>query len=109
MQLEWGADESSRHKCLVYEGHPSEQLPVVVPLLIDGLQDHWRSLYLGSLETVQMVDSALIMRGVNTERETKEGALVFSSDRSHLAGGIFDPEAMPHRLRHVRRAARSGR
>src|SRR5262245_61086639 len=31
--------EVSRHKCLIYEGHPSTQLPVVAPLLIEGLQD----------------------------------------------------------------------
>ena len=94
MNVSGGVAESSRHKCLIYDGHPSEQLPVVVPLLIDGLEDHWRCLYLGSPETVQMVDSALSKRGVDTEHEARKGALVFSSDRSHLSGGMFDPQAM---------------
>jgi signal transduction histidine kinase len=40
--------EVSRHKCLIYDGDPSEQLPVVVPLLMDGLHENWRCLYLGS-------------------------------------------------------------
>jgi signal transduction histidine kinase len=86
--------ESSRHKCLIYDGNPSEQLPVVVPLLMDGLQDRWRCLYLGSPEALRMVDLALVERGVDTEREAGRGALIFSSDRSHLVGGTFDPQAM---------------
>ena len=84
----------SRHKCLIYDGDPSEQLPVVVPLLVDGLTDNWRCLYLGSPDMVELVQSALADRGVDTEREGKRGALVFSSDRSHLVDGRFEPQAM---------------
>lgn len=84
----------SRHQCLIYDGEPSEQLPVVVPLLVDGLRDEWRCLYLGSPDAVQMIDSALAARGVDTKREAERGALVLSSERSHLAGGRFDPRAM---------------
>ncbi len=72
----------------------SEQLPVVVPLLLDGLNDNWRCLYLGSPESLTMIDFALRQRGVDIERETMRGALVLSSDRSHLVGGKFDPIAM---------------
>jgi signal transduction histidine kinase len=86
--------EASRHKCLIYDGHPSEQLPVVVPLLMDGLRENYRCLYLGSPETIAMVDGSLAGRGVDTHRETARGALVFSSDRSHLADGAFNPGAM---------------
>jgi signal transduction histidine kinase len=88
------SDEVSRHKCLIYDGHPSEQLPVVVPLLMDGIQDHWRCLYLGAPDAVQMVDTALSARGVDTSMEGRRGALVLSSDRSHLVGGHFEPRAM---------------
>jgi signal transduction histidine kinase len=84
----------SRHKCLIYDGHPSEQLPVVLPLLVDGLEKNWRCLYLGNPEMVQMVDTALIGKGLDTKREVEKGALLLSSDRSHLAGGRFDPQAM---------------
>ena len=86
--------ESSRHKCLIYDGDPSEQLPVVVPLLADGLQENWRCLYLGSPDAVKMVDSALTGRGIDTAREAERGALVFSSDRGHLVNDVFDPRAM---------------
>jgi signal transduction histidine kinase len=84
----------SRHKCLIYDGEPSEQLPVIVPLLMDGLHDNWRCLYLGSPDALKMIDSALSARGVDTPRETKRGSLVLSSDRSHLDDGAFDPRAM---------------
>ena len=33
-------DPVSRHKCLIYDGQPSEQLPVVIPLLVEGLKDN---------------------------------------------------------------------
>src|SRR5580700_9285697 len=86
--------ETSKHKCLIYEGDPSEQLRVVVPLLMDGLQDNWRCLYLGSPDAVAMVHSALDDHGVDTKHQTDRGALVLSSDRSHLTNGVFDPKKM---------------
>jgi signal transduction histidine kinase len=88
------SDEVSRHKCLIYDGQPCEQLPVVVPFLLDGLRNNWRCLYVGSPDVVQMVEQALVANGVNTVREAKRGALVFSSDRSHLTTGTFNPRQM---------------
>lgn len=84
----------SRHKCLIYDGDPSEQLPVVVPLLMDGLHENWRCLYLGSPDAVHMVGAALASKGIDTTKETNRAALVLSSDRSHLIGGKFEPNAM---------------
>jgi len=92
-------EEVSRHKCLIYDGHPSEQLPVVVPLLTEGLKQGWRCLYLGDPPTLQMVDTALGSSGVDTGHETRRGALIFSADRSHLEGGGFDPSTMVQGLR----------
>ncbi|MBI3549260.1 MAG: MEDS domain-containing protein [Elusimicrobia bacterium] len=91
--------EDSRHKCLIYEGHPSEQLPIIVPLIQDGLAEGRRCLYLGDPETVRMVRDAAETKGVDVERQVARGALVFSSDRSHLAGGGFDPKGMVALLR----------
>src|SRR5438309_8416097 len=86
--------EVSRHKCLIYDGHPSEQLPVVIPFLLEGLQNRWRCLYLGSPEMVRMVDAALMTHGVEPAYEAKQGSLILSSDRSHLAQGCFEPRIM---------------
>lgn len=91
--METEAVEVSRHKCLIYDGHPSEQLPVIVPLLMDGLRQNRRCLYLGDPQMLQMVDSALADKGVDIAREIRRGALVFSCDRSHLRDG-FDPYSM---------------
>jgi signal transduction histidine kinase len=99
MPLAGSGAEVSRHKCLIYDGDPAEQLPVVVPLLMDGLHDNWRCLYLGSPKTVQMVDSALHAKGVDTSQARSRNALVLSSDRSHLVDGRFDPDAMIDVLR----------
>lgn len=87
-------DEVSRHKCLIYDGEPTEQLAVVVPFLLDGLGNNWRCLYVGNPEAAQMVEQALVANGVDTVREGKRSALVISSDRSHLSAGTFDPKLM---------------
>jgi signal transduction histidine kinase len=88
------APEVSRHKCLIYDGDPSQQLPVVIPLLLDGLKDNWRCLFLGDPDTIRMIDSALSAKDVDTKREQARGALILSADRSHLDGGGFDPQTM---------------
>lgn len=91
--------EESRHKCLIYEGHPSEQLPIIVPLLQQGLAEGRRCVYLGDPETIVMVRDDVKAKGVDVAFETARGALVFSSDRSHLEGGGFDPKSMVAMLR----------
>jgi len=95
------APEVSRHKCLIYEGHPSEQLPVVIPFLAEGLEGNWRCLYLGSPEMVQMVEGSLRRHGIDTISEMKRGALLLSSERGHLQNGPFDPLMMINGLREL--------
>lgn len=67
---------------------------MVVPLLMSSLQDNWRCLYLGDPSSVAMVGTALTAKGVNTMREADRGSLIFSSERSHLASGTFDPKSL---------------
>jgi signal transduction histidine kinase len=101
--------EASRHKCLIYDGHPREQLPVIVPLLMEGLRTHHRCLYLGDPEMVSLVDSALVSNGVDTSREAGRRALILSSERDHLQGGVFDPRSMVTMLkRSIDEAVRDG-
>ncbi|MGE0157803.1 MAG: MEDS domain-containing protein [Gemmatimonadales bacterium] len=85
--------EVSRHKCLIYDGHASEQLPVVVPLLEEGLRANERCLYLGDEDTIAMVRSALEARGTDVPAEMARGALVLSSERGP-EDAPFDPHAM---------------
>jgi HTH-type transcriptional regulator, bacterioopsin transcriptional activator and related proteins len=101
METDFALPEASRHKCLVYDGQPSDQLPVVVPFLKTGLRDNWRCLYLGSPETLGMLDGALRKAGIDPAAEMKRGSLVFSSERQHLSQGVFDPRAIVKGLREM--------
>jgi len=92
------APEVSRHKCLIYEGHPSAQLPVVIPFLVDGLRENWRCLYLGSPDMARIVNRALAERGVDTVLETRRGALLISCSRDGLGNGSFNPGALVQHL-----------
>lgn len=83
--------EASRHKCLIYDGHASEQLPVIIPMMEDALQRNERCLYLGDEQTIAMISAALSHQGIDVEREMSRGALIFSSERET---GRFDPKAM---------------
>lgn len=94
MQTNLATPEISRHKCLIYDGDATQQLPVVVPFLKEGLLNNWRCLYLGKPETLLMLEGALRKAGIDTTAEMKRGALLFSSERHHLMNGAFDARAM---------------
>lgn len=89
---------AGRHRCLIYEGDPSEQFPVIVPLMKEALREGRRCLYLGDPAMIVRLGRALDSAGVDTGREAGRGALVFSSDRSYLSHG-FEPAAMVGMLR----------
>lgn len=95
------APDASRHRCLLYEGHPSEQLPVIVPLMTGALEENQRCLYLGDPRMVAMVREALEREDLDVEREVSRGALILSSDRGHLVDGRFDPGSMVAGLRRL--------
>lgn len=99
----------SRHKCLLYEGDPTELLSVVIPFLKAGLSQARRCLYLGDPQTLRIVANSLRAQGVDVDRETGRGALLLSSDRSGMDGDGFDPAAMVGKLRNlVQEASRDG-
>lgn len=85
---------SSRHTCLVYDGPPAEHLPVVAPLIADGLREGYRCLYLNDPASVQLASEELERRGVDVAGLVRRGALLLSSERAHLDGGGFEPEPM---------------
>ncbi len=98
MHVDSASPEVSRHKCLIYDGDPSVQLPVIVPILVDSLADNWRCLYLGGPDMTRMIDAALTARGVDTAHEAKRGALLISSSRENLGNGSFDPAKLVDHL-----------
>jgi signal transduction histidine kinase len=86
--------EVSRHKCLIYDGDPREQMPVVIPFLKEGLRDNWRCLYLGKPEVVDLIRAGLTEQHIDVAGATGRGALILSSDREHLGNGTFHPRKM---------------
>jgi hypothetical protein len=83
-----------RHQCLVYDGSPSRQLPVLAEMLRQKLGEGFRCVFLNSPPMVAGIRSYLAALGVDVVREVERGSLQLFSDRNYLAHGRFDPERM---------------
>jgi len=83
-----------RHQCMIYEGSPAKHLRGLAAAIIDNLKKNKRCLYLNSPTMVAGIRSYLAAAGLNLEREIDRGALVLSSDESHLVDGQFDSDKM---------------
>lgn len=81
-----GMESFSAHHCLIYDGPPARQLPVVAPLLAAGLGEGRRALYFGPEQEAALVRAALVERGLDVERETRRGGLVFDTHRQAFDG-----------------------
>lgn len=90
---------NSRHRCLVYSGAPSEQLPSFGTTLIEKLDAGFRCLYLNSPAMVAGLRSYLAAEGLDIDEQTKRGALIITSDQSHLVKGKFEVEPMIAKLK----------
>jgi hypothetical protein len=108
-QMAAGFPQSQRHQCLVYEGAPSRHLDSLAQTLIERIGANRRCLYLNSPAMVAGMRSRLSAMGfdlnahtltaqaLNTQAlntQAKKGALVLSSDNTHLVGGKFDVARM---------------
>ena len=87
-------DALARHQCMIYEGSPAKHLPGLAALIYGKLKNHYRCLYLNSPAMLQGVRSYLYAAGVDVAREVRAGALVLTSDQSHLVNGRFDAAKM---------------
>lgn len=83
-----------RHRCLIYQGSPSEQLPALARTLRSKLRSNHRCLYLNSPAMVAGLRSYLAAAGVDVIEEIQRGSLLLSSSQDHLADGRFDPDSM---------------
>jgi MEDS: MEthanogen/methylotroph, DcmR Sensory domain len=86
--------QTSRHQCLIYQGAPSKHLDRLARSLIDNLRRNNRCLYLNSPAMVAGMRSWLSALGLEVTKELEKGALILSSERSHLEGGQFNIEKM---------------
>jgi hypothetical protein len=86
--------ESAQHRCLVYHGAPSVYLPAITTVLSVYLKENYRCLYLNSPAMVAGLRTCLAASGVDVVEAVQRGALVLTSDQSHLIDGVFDTDRM---------------
>ena len=79
---------------MIYEGSPSSQLPGLAAVAKQKLRANNRCLFLDCPAMAEGFQSYLAAAGVDVAHEIKRGALVVSSDPSHLANGRFDVDRM---------------
>lgn len=91
--------DAPRHQCFIYEGAPSSHLADIAHTLIQKLSENRRCLYLNSPTMVAGMRWHLASAGLDLQGEVGRGALILSSDQSHLAAGKFDAARMLGLLR----------
>lgn len=77
-------DQNARHRCLLYRGAPSHQLPLLARVIQDKLEQNLRCLYLNSPSLVAGMRSCLAASGLDVAYEAMRGSLIVSSERHHL-------------------------
>src|SRR5580692_9532793 len=87
-------DALARHQCLIYEGSPAKHLPALAALIYAKLKGHYRCLYLNSPAMLAGIKSYLYAVDIDVAHELRTGALVLTSDRSHLVNGRFNTAKM---------------
>jgi len=87
-------DAVPRHQCMIYEGSPAKHLRGLAATIVENLKNNKRCLYLNSPTMVAGIRSYLAAAGLDLTRELERGALVVSSDQSHLVDGQFDSDRM---------------
>lgn len=90
--------EFERHQCMIYQGSPVAFLPDIAAVTVEKLKARFRCLYLNSPPMVAGLRSYLAAAGVAVADEVRRGALILSSDQSHLIEGRFDADNMLTKL-----------
>jgi hypothetical protein len=83
-----------RHQCVIYDNSPSLHLQGLALTIIAKLKSKRRCLYLNSPLMVAEMRSTLAALGLDSAAEVKKGALILTSDQSHLVDGKFDVDRM---------------
>jgi hypothetical protein len=89
--------DSPRHQCLIYDGSPSQKLPVLAAIIQEKLDEGYRCLYLNSPTMVAGMGSTLAAIGLDIASQTGSGRLILSSDQV-LDDGNFNSELMLAKL-----------
>jgi hypothetical protein len=92
-------EHASRHRCLIYEGPPSRQLPALAAMVSQKLEQNSRCLYLNSPTMVAGMRSYLAAAGVDVAAESERRSLILSSELNLADGDRFDVQRMVGALR----------
>ena len=87
----------ARHQCLIYEGSPSQKLPILAAIIQRKLKERYRCLYLNSAPMVAGMGSTLASIGIDVASEISKGHLILSSEPVSPAGD-FNSEMMLAKL-----------
>ena len=82
-----------RHQCLIYDGAPSQKLPVIAAIIQSRLKEGYRCLYLNSAPMVSGLRSTLSAIGTDVVSEIAKGGLILSSEPV-TTDGEFDVDNM---------------
>jgi hypothetical protein len=88
----------SRHRCFIYNGPPSHQLPVLAGMVKRKLGEGFRCMYLNSSPMVAGIRTSLAALGVDVTQEITRVRLVLSSETCTSDDGDFDIDAMLQKL-----------
>jgi hypothetical protein len=82
------------HLCCIYRDR-SEQMPILVPYIIRGLQNNEKCLYIIDESTRQDVFHAFGEAGVDLKAYVASGqCALLTKEETYLKGGSFDPDGM---------------
>lgn len=82
---------------MIYEGSPSEKLPVLAAMIREKLAEGYRCLYLNSAPMVAGIRSYLAALNLNVVEEIAKARLVLSSEPTSTGNG-FDVDGMLFKL-----------
>jgi PAS domain S-box-containing protein len=67
--------EPGSHACLLYDRDPREQLPAIIPFLLEGFSRHEHCVYIVADQTVDQLRAHLRSREIDLDQETLRGRL----------------------------------
>lgn len=94
-------EDDSRHRCLIYEGAPSVQLPALAAVIYRKLEEGYRCFYLNSPPMVAGLRTLLAAKGLDVVSETSKARLILSSKPALAADGSFDVELMLYNIEYA--------
>jgi hypothetical protein len=89
-------EPESRHQCLIYEGSPSQKLPVLAAILRRRLDEGYRCLYLNSAPMVAGMRSTLAALGTDVAAEVEKERIILSSEP--VSSGSFNSRLLLQKL-----------